>query len=226
MKIIAVIPAYHEQERIAAAVKDAAVFVDAVVVIDDGSKDATASHARAAGAHVLRHAINRGQGAALQTGTDYALRVLDADVIVHFDADGQMQGSDIPMMVEPIVNGTADVTLGSRVLGLAVGMPFHRSVVAKAARVVVFAFTGLMLSDAHNGFRALSRRSAQAIRLTGDRMTHATEILDLIAALELRHKELPVTIRYTAETLAKGQRSSGAIKLGLELMRDKLMRKL
>ena len=105
MRIVAIIPAYNEEARIMAAVADAASYVDAVVVVDDCSADKTGECALTAGAYVLRHVINRGQGAALQTATDFALQNLAADVIVHFDADGQMLGSEIAMMVAPVVSG-------------------------------------------------------------------------------------------------------------------------
>src|SRR3990167_5881546 len=102
MKVVALIPAYNEATRVAEAVHAVTKFVDSVVVVDDGSKDATASVAQEAGAHVLRHFINRGQGAALQTATEYALKILEADIVVHFDADGQLDAREIPLMIEPI----------------------------------------------------------------------------------------------------------------------------
>lgn len=224
MKIVAVIPAYNEEDRIEATIRDAAPFVEALVVVDDGSGDATLERARAAGAYVLRHPLNRGQGAALQTGMDFALRELGAEVIVNFDADGQMVGSEIPMMVDPIIKGEVDVTLGSRFLGMAVNIPLTRRLMLKAAIVFTFVTSGLWLTDTHNGFRAFSRRAASLIRIEQDRMAHASEIIDLIAEQKLPFRELPVTIRYNHETLRKGQKMSAFIRVASDFMKGKTLR--
>ena len=145
MKIVAVIPAYNEGGRIGETILDAARFVDAVVVVDDCSKDTTGVEARAHGAHLLTHLVNCGQGAALQTGMDYALKILRAEIVVHFDADGQMRGEEIPMMVKPIVDGQVDVTLGSRFLGKAENIPLARRWMLKAAVVFIFDFGSVAL---------------------------------------------------------------------------------
>lgn len=228
MKIVAVIPAYNEEERIEKAVLDAAQFVSQVVVVDDCSRDATGTKARQSGAHLLTHLINRGQGAALQTGTDFALQRLGADVIVHFDADGQMCGSDILPMITPIAVGSADVTLGSRYLGEVTNIPFSRRLMHQLIPQFTFLFSGLWLTDAHCGFRALSRTAAQSIRITLDRMAHASEIPDQIATKKLRYIEVPVTIRYTAETLAKskaqGQSTAAAFRVAYDFLKGKFLR--
>ncbi|PIZ52774.1 glycosyltransferase family 2 protein [Candidatus Uhrbacteria bacterium CG_4_10_14_0_2_um_filter_41_7] len=205
MKIVAVIPAYNEEQRIRNSAEDAGRFVDTVVVVDDCSKDKTGEVALTAGAHVLRHEINRGQGAALQTGTDYAVQNLEADIIVHFDADGQMQGADIPKMIEPILNSEVDIVLGSRFLGAESNMPLSRRLTLWLALLFTRLVSGIKISDTHNGFRALSKYSAQNIKISLDRMAHASEILDLIKLKNLKFVERPVMIKYTADTLAKGQ---------------------
>lgn len=224
MKIVAVIPAYNEASRIESSVKDAAAHVDAVVVVDDCSHDQTNEVAQSAGAYVLRHIINRGQGAALQTGTDFALQNLQADVIVHFDADGQMQGSDISLLVAPIANGEVDVTLGSRFLGKAENMPLTRRILLKAAIVFTMLTSGLWLSDTHNGFRALSVKAARSIRLYQDRFAHASEILDQIGDKKLSYREIPVTIHYTEASLAKGQKTSAMFRIATDVFKGKFIR--
>lgn len=221
MKIIAIIPAFNEESRIAAAVRDASSFVDSVVVVDDCSRDNTGNAARAAGAIVLRHAINRGQGAALQTATEYALNRLGAEIVVHFDADGQMQGRDIPAMVEPIKSGAADVVLGSRFLGKAVDMPASRRIVNRLAQWFTVAISGIRLTDTHCGFRALSRTAAQEMTITLDRMAHASQIQDLVVVKKLRYVERPVTIVYSAETLAKSPSSMRAFGIVKDILKDK-----
>lgn len=211
MRVVAVIPAYNEESRVAEAIADAALFVDEVVVVDDCSLDNTHLVASSAGVHVLRHIVNRGQGAALQTGTEYALSRLSADIIVHFDADGQMTGEDIETMIEPIKTGEADVVLGSRNLGQTINMPFSRRLMKRGALWFTFAVSGIRVTDTHTGFRAFSRHAAENIRITLDRMAHPSEILDLIKVKKLRFVERPVTIRYSEETLAKGMSNFDAI---------------
>ncbi len=221
MITVALIPAYNEETRIADAIHDARRFVDLVVVVDDCSKDQTAESARAAGAIVLRHVINRGQGAALQTATEYALTVLHADIVVHFDADGQMDGSEIPSLIDPIVREEADVVLGSRFLGKQTNMPATRFFANRLACLFTLVISGLKLTDTHNGFRALSRRAAGEMTITLDRMAHASQILDLIKVKRLRFVERPVTIRYSAETLAKSPSSLRAFGIVKDILKDK-----
>lgn len=224
MRIVAVIPAFNEGSRIVSAIADARQFVDHVVVVDDCSSDDTGAVAKSAGAIVLRHIINRGQGAALQTGTDYALWTLVADVIVHFDADGQMRGSEIPMMVAPIARGEADVVLGSRFLGKeALNMPFSRKVMIRLGTLFTILLSGIRVTDTHNGFRALSRKAAQEMRITLDRMAHASEILDLIQTKRLRYVECPVTISYSEETLRKGQSTVKAMMTAKDILKKKIV---
>ena len=224
MRIVAVIPAYNEGSRVAAAIADAKQYVDHVVVVDDCSGDDTGLVAKSAGAIVLRQIINRGQGAALQTGTDYALKTLVADVVVHFDADGQMMGSEIPMMVQPIAAGEADVVLGSRFLGKeALNMPFMRRLMIRLGTLFTIVLSGIRVTDTHNGFRALSRKAAGDMRISLDRMAHASEILDLVKTKRLKYVERPVTISYSAETLQKGQSTMKAILTAKDIIKKKIV---
>lgn len=224
MRIVAVVPAYNEGKRVVAAIADAKQFVDHVVVVDDCSSDDTGAVAKSAGAIVLRHIINRGQGAALQTGTDYAIKTLVADVVVHFDADGQMRGDEIPMMVAPIASGEADIVLGSRFLGKqALNMPFMRKVMIRLGTLFTILLSGIRVTDTHNGFRALSRKAATEMRITLDRMAHASEILDLVKTKRLRYVERPVTISYSAETLQKGQSTVKAMLTAKDIIKKKIV---
>jgi polyprenyl-phospho-N-acetylgalactosaminyl synthase len=127
-------------------------------------------------------------------------------------------------MLAPVVDGVADVALGSRFLGATVDMPTSRRLLLKAALVFTWAVSRIRVTDTHNGFRAFSRRAAQTIRITQDRMAHASEILDEIVRHELRYVEVPVTIRYTAATLAKGQSSWNAARIAWQFLIGKVMR--
>jgi polyprenyl-phospho-N-acetylgalactosaminyl synthase len=218
-----VIPAYNEGPVISRVVSEVKRAGYAVVVVDDGSSDATAEEARAAGAGVITHPFNLGQGAALQTGIDYAVAER-AEVIVTFDADGQHRVSDIARLAEALVEERADFALGSRFLGQAPNLPPLRRLLLHAATAFTRLTTGLQVTDTHNGLRAMTRRAAAAIRLRQNRMAHASELLSQIAASGLRYVERPVTIEYTAYSLAKGQSLGDAVLILLDLFARRLYR--
>ncbi|MDO8489989.1 MAG: glycosyltransferase family 2 protein [bacterium] len=206
-----VIAGYNEAAVIRSVVEDVRRIVPQVVLVDDCSRDATREEALKGGAVVVRHPINRGQGAALQTGMTYALRQ-GADVIIHFDADGQHQSADIPKFLDAIHEGF-DVVTGSRFLDAESNVPFSRKLVLKCGILFTWFFSGLKLTDTHNGFRALSRKAAEQIRIRENRMAHASEILHEIVRLRLTYKEVPTTIRYTDYSKSRGQSSWNAVSI-------------
>jgi len=218
-----IVAAYNEAAAIAGVVADLKRSRYQVVVIDDGSTDGTAQIASAAGATVIKHPLNLGQGAALQTGIDYALSQA-AEVVVTFDADGQHRASDISCLLEALDRERAEFALGSRFLGHSPNLPPLRRLVLRAATLFTHLTTGLVLTDTHNGLRAMTRRGAQAIRLRQNRMAHASEILGQIAASGLRYVEVPVTIEYTAYSLAKGQRMGDSVMILFDLFARRLYR--
>jgi len=215
--VIAVIAAYNEERAIEAVVRDLRPHVGEIIVVDDGSADGTADAARRAGAIVLRHAVNRGQGAALQTGIAAAL-ARDAAIVVTFDADGQHVAADVPRLVAPVAGGAADVALGSRFLEGTSKVPALRRLLLKGAVIFTRLTTGLRLTDAHNGLRALSRKAAATIRIRQDRMAHASEIVSEIRRHGLRFVEVPITVLYTDYSRAKGQSAFGAFRVLLDLL--------
>ncbi|MCC7522752.1 glycosyltransferase family 2 protein [Candidatus Uhrbacteria bacterium] len=220
MKAIAVMPAMNEAGRIGPAITGAFKHVQNVIVVDDGSKDVTVEEAKKAGAIVLRHSLNRGQGAALKTGTQAAL-MLGADVIVHIDADGQHDPDMIPHMLAPITEGKSDVVFGSRFLGVSSeGMPFARRLLLGAAMVFNRLILGISkhITDPQSGLRAMTADAARKIDFKQDRMAHCSEILRLVSRSDLRWMEVPVRIRYTADTLAKGQKPADAFKILWQLL--------
>lgn len=194
-----------------------------VVVVDDGSTDATGQIAATMATAVISHAINLGQGAALKTGIDYALS-RGANRLVTFDTDGQHRASDIPRLLQALDGECADFALGSRYLGPAHGTPVMRRIMLWAATLFTTASTGLRVTDTHNGLRAFTRRGATALRLRQDRMAHASEILADIARSGLRYVEVPVTIDYTTYSLAKGQRTGDFLMILLDLFAQRLHR--
>lgn len=222
MKVIAVIPAYNEQQMIKDVIASIRPHVDEVVVVDDGSLDNTYHEALSAGAKVARHLINRGQGAALQTGMSIAL-LRDADIIVHFDSDGQHPSHQIKEIVEPLLNDEADIVVGSRFLDTTSNVPFLRKIILKLGALFTRIMSGLKITDSHNGFRALNRKSAEKIVLRQDRMAHASELLQLVARHNLRFREIPVTITYSEYSKAKGQSSMNAFKIIIDLIKGSML---
>jgi polyprenyl-phospho-N-acetylgalactosaminyl synthase len=204
--VFIVMPAYNEGRALAATLNGLMGRRVQVVVIDDGSRDDTAAVAAEFPVHVVRHAINLGQGAALQTGMTYALKC-GAKFIVHFDADGQHDAAEIDAMVERLKRDDCDVVLGSRFLRRedSQRVPVTRRIVLRTAVYINWLLTGVKLSDAHNGFRALSRTAAERIALEEDGFAHASEIITQIRRLNLRYVEHPTAIRYTDYSRAKGQ---------------------
>ena len=219
----AVIAAYNEAPRIASVLDELLTVVDNVVVVDDGSADRTRDAVLTRPVWALKHPVNLGQGAALQTGIAFALD-RGASHIVTFDADGQHTPEDLSRMLREMTAQGADYALGSRFLGKAENIPLSRKVLLRLAILFTSVLSGVSLSDAHNGLRVMSRRGAERIHLTFNRMEHASEIVEQIAHSGLKYIEVPVTIRYTEASLAKGQRTSAALGLGLRLLLEKLAR--
>jgi glycosyltransferase involved in cell wall biosynthesis len=206
-----VIAAYNEGKVIRGVVAEVVAAGWNVVVVDDGSRDDTAEAADVPGAFVLRHVINLGQGAALQTGIDFACR-RGARYIVTYDADGQHNCADIPALIAALEN--ADVALGSRFLGKAIeGASAKRLALLKAATLVSNSLSGMKLTDAHCGFRAFRVAYADKLRITQDRMAHASELLRKIKTSGARVVEVPTTVRYTAHSMAKGQGGMQAVRI-------------
>lgn len=218
-----VIPAYNEARAIGSVIGELVSHWRHVVVVDDGSGDATAEVAREAGATVLRHVVNRGQGAALQTGIAYALE-RGAEYVVTFDSDGQHRVDDIPRMLEPIVSGRVEATLGSRFLGTTERMPLVRRIVLRGAVLFTRVASGANVTDTHNGLRAFSRRAAERLDIQLDRMAHASEIIDQIARAAISFEEVPVHVRYTDYSRAKGQSSTGAVRVLFDYLLGRWMR--
>jgi glycosyltransferase involved in cell wall biosynthesis len=216
-----VVAAYNEESVIARTVRELVEFFPNAIVVDDGSSDRTAARAGQAGAVVVRHPINLGQGAALQTGITYALQ-RRARYIATFDADGQHQAHDLIRMFDVLRSRNADIALGSRFLGDAEGLPMRRRLLLKAAVLFTNLATGTKLSDAHNGLRLMTAEAARKFRVTQNGMAHASEFIEQIHRLRLNYVEVPAHIRYTAYSLAKGQSNSGAVRILSDLVFSKL----
>ncbi|HWB85231.1 MAG TPA: glycosyltransferase family 2 protein [Bryobacteraceae bacterium] len=211
-----IIPAYRESSVIRSVVTQLRDICPHIVVVDDGSLDETGKEARTGGATVLTHLVNLGQGAALQTGIDFALWA-GAEYIFTFDADGQHDPESLAVLAEAMRSTRASVVLGSRWLGSVEAMPLLRRIMLRLAVIFTRTHSGLGVSDTHNGLRLFTRQAAMCLRITQPRMAHASEILARIHACKLHFVEAPVTVRYTEYSLGKGQKASGMFRILLDI---------
>lgn len=219
-----VVRCFNEAAVVGKVVRELRQTFQHVVGIDDGSTDGSAEEMRQAGAWVVRHAVNLGPGAALQTGIDFALRDERCEFIVCFDADGQHRLSDAESMLARIRQEPLDVLVGSRFLGGSTSMPRLRSAVLQAGRIYERLTSGVRLTDGHNGLRVFRRSFAASLDLRMPGMAYASELLDHIARSGCRYAEHPVTIDYTAYSLAKGQPSLNSVNIALDIWVTKLLR--
>lgn len=227
MKVFIIIPAYNEEAGLGRVLADlTALYKETkIVVVVDGANDHTLEVAKSfSNVVVLEHFLNRGQGAALETGNEYA-RNAHADFVVHFDADGQQDPKDIEKLLLPLKNDEGDIVLGSRFQGNH-NTPFVRRIFLRLGILFHWFFSGIFLTDAHNGLRAMNKKALFCLRLEQDRMAHATEILSEIARHDLRYKEVPVTIRYTkaSQDRPHAQKTlSGSVRIIKDLVKKRVI---
>jgi glycosyltransferase involved in cell wall biosynthesis len=193
-----------------------------IVLVDDGSTDGIMDYLKDLPVFYLRHDINLGQGAAIQTGITFAL-LQNAEACITFDGDGQHQAADIDNLVKPLLLNEADVVLGSRFLPSAfTNISFFKKVAIQIAKSINFLFTGQWLSDAHNGLRAFNRKAAAVLDLKENGMAHASEILFKIHEHNLRIKEVPVNILYTKYSRKKGQSVLSSVKIFFDILLNRI----
>lgn len=196
---------------------------DYVVCVDDGSTDDTAVTARRAGAYVVRHPVNLGQGAAIQTGVEFARRQPGARLFATFDADGQHRVADLRRMIDHLDTADLDIVIGTRFAApkAAATVPPLKRAVLRTAVWINPRIRRLGLSDAHNGLRVFNRRVADCLDLTMNGMSHAGEFIALIAENRWRVGEEPVEVLYTDYSKSKGQ----PLLNGVNILFDGLLRK-
>jgi polyprenyl-phospho-N-acetylgalactosaminyl synthase len=220
--IFIIVPSFNEQAILSKTISPLVHAGYKIVLVDDGSLIPQSHFLQQLPVACLRHEINLGQGAALQTGTEYALEQ-GAEFIVHFDADGQHLTTDIPKLLAPLLNNECDVVFGSRFLNSTkTVIPTSKKILIHIARYVHSFFTGLLLTDAHNGLRAMTRKAACLLSIKENRMSHASELLFLISKHKLRLKETAVTVIYTKYSLDKGQSAWNGLRIGFDLFLHKL----
>jgi len=219
---VLLVPAFNEGAVIGQYLSSARQRFRWIVCVDDGSTDDTAQQAQDAGAIVLRHPVNLGQGAAIQTAIEYAQR-LPVQWFCTFDADGQHRLEDVETMRHLAMTTDVDIILGSRFLGDATGMPLLRRWFLKAAVWFANLTSGVKLTDAHNGLRLFNRHVAQTIDLQEPGFNHASEFVEKIKANHYTYTEAPVTIDYSNYSKAKGQSMLNAVNIATDTLTAKVM---
>lgn len=223
-KIYFVIPVYNE-EKVVSSVIDKLVFhgYKKLILVDDCSKDNSLNVLNKnvpVEGKVISHKVNKGQGASLRTGIKYALSCKDCKYIVTFDSDGQHRISDLPNFIEVLEDGKCDIALGSRFI-----LKSSRKLVPKRKRIllrggifITWLFSGIWLSDTHNGYRVFNRKSASLIKIKMNRFEHASEIIDEVAKKKIKYKEVPVHIDYSEYSKQKGQSIFNSFKIVWKLL--------
>jgi len=213
-----VVPLYNEAEVIGDVIAGLRERFSHVLCVDDGSTDNSVALAQASGARVIRHPMNLGQGAALQTGFDYVSAQPGATHVITFDADGQHLVRDAVEMLELAQRKRISIIFGSRFLDKRTKPGKRKRIVLKVAVLMTRAITGLRLTDAHNGLRVLSMEAIGKIRLEQNGMSHATEIVHQLAKAKLSWQEYPVEVLYTAYSKQKGQSLLNSINILIDLL--------
>jgi polyprenyl-phospho-N-acetylgalactosaminyl synthase len=217
-----IIPAFNEATVIRETVEPLTQQGYRVIVVDDASHDNIQARLQGLPVIYARHEINLGQGAAIQTGIDIA-REKKANLFVTFDADGQHDPADLKGMIDKLQSGGLDIVFGSRFLpGAATNMSGTRRLTLKIGRLVNYVFSGILLSDAHNGLRVFNGKAASAIDLKENRMAHASEFLLQVKKYGLQFGEYPSHIRYTPYSRKKGQSLLNSIKIFFEMILNKI----
>lgn len=221
-EVALIIPVYNEGEVIKSVIDKVLKEYKYVVCINDGSRDNSREEILKTKAYLVDHPINMGQGAALQTGIEFA-RNLPVDYFVTYDADGQHRLEDVKEMIKTIKREKTDFVLGSRFLGKeAVNMPKMKRIILKMAIKFSNATSGVKLTDTHNGLRVFNRKVADSIQITLPDMAHASEILEIIHRNNYTYTEIPVVIEYTDYSRSKGQSIINAVNIAF----DTLLRKV
>jgi glycosyltransferase involved in cell wall biosynthesis len=223
--VTVVMPVYNEASVVRGTLTNLMSRFPNVVAVDDGSTDMSVSQILGTGARLVRHPINLGQGAAIQTGINAALADPDTAFIGIFDADGQHGLGDLERMVEILRTSDRDVALGSRFTGSVEGIAPSRKAMLKVAARYMRLTTGLKISDPHNGLRVFRRSAAELLNITAPDFSHANQILDRIRSHGMNYVEVPVNIVYSDYSKAKGQSTINFVNITFDSLVDRLARR-
>ena len=236
--IIAVIPALNEARRVGNVVAAAKKYVDTVIVVDDGSTDGTGEAARQAGAEVVRHGENGGAGAATMTGIEAARR-MGATAVVTLDADEQHDPADIPRLLKPIADDTADIVFGNRFGRMDASpedrargklgkqrnrIPLIRRIFNGIGNLVTLLATRKWVQDSQSGYKVFGPRALAQVDLRMRGFEFCTEIVREAAQHQWRITAVPTKVIYSEYTLAKGQSFGNGVKTAFKILLRSFLR--
>lgn len=224
-EVAVIVPVFNEAQVIEKILNNLLKVFQNVICIDDGSQDNSIEEINKTKATLIKHPINLGQGAALQTGIEFALINPNIDYFVTYDADGQHSIDDVLIMLKTIQRSNVDIVLGSRFLGRAENISWLKKYVLKLAVIFSNKTTGIKLTDAHNGLRVFNRKVASQLDITMPDFSHASEIIDRIANKKFSFEEVPITIAYTDYSRKKGQSMLNAINISFDILLNKVTKK-
>lgn len=213
-----IVPVYNEGPVVEGLIRDALQTFPNIVCVDDGSRDESALSVLRTSAHLVQHPVNLGQGAALQTGIEYARTQPGSRYFVTFDADGQHQILDVQRMLARLRDEAVDLVVGTRFYGSTNHIPMTKRILLRMVVMLSPGLRTLNLTDAHNGLRAFNRTVAEEIDITHNGMGHASEIISMVRRFSWRITEEPVTILYTEYSKAKGQSLINGVNILFESM--------
>ena len=222
--IFVIVPGYNEALVIRQTIETLLEKNYSVVVVDDASTDNTRKVLLGLPVYYMRHLSNLGQGASIRTGMELALKK-NAEYLVTFDADGQHDVNDIEKMITLLQQGKADIIFGSRFLqGAATNVHTSRKIVLKTARLINYLASGILLTDANNGLRAMTREAALKMQITETRSSHNAQVQNLVKKHQLKYTECPVNISYSEYSKKKGLRNINSIRILYDLILYKIFR--
>jgi glycosyltransferase involved in cell wall biosynthesis len=211
--VCVIVPIFNEEQVVRSIVQSLVAEKFTTVIVDDGSSDNSLQSISDLSVKILKHSTNFGQGAALQTGFEFAKKNPNLEIFVTFDADGQHQTKDIKNIIAPIKESKVDIVFGTRFQDDKTQMPLSKRIILKLAIKYTNLSTGVPLTDAHNGFRAMNRTALNEMKLNLNGMAHASEIVTVAHKANLRVAEIPVEILYTKYSKAKGQSILNSINI-------------
>jgi glycosyltransferase involved in cell wall biosynthesis len=222
MKLAILIPAYNEETTLAQVIKTLPKQIPGIskietIVVNDGSADRTKEIAERMGATVISHWFNRGLGGALGTGFEY-IRKHDFDLLITFDADGQHNPDDIAPVIQPIIKGQADVSIGSRFIGNRGFMPWYRRIGIFGLNIITYLLFWTWTTDSQSGLRAFGRKAIDRIEIQTNKMEVSSEFFYEIQAKNLKLTEIPIQSIYTEYSMSKGQKNINAFNILLKLI--------
>jgi glycosyltransferase involved in cell wall biosynthesis len=224
-EVAIIIPVFNEAEVIKGVVNKVLKHFEYVVCVDDGSLDDSVAAISQTKARLVKHPVNLGQGASLQTGIEFALLNKNIQYFVTYDADGQHDINDVLLMLATIKKTRVDIILGSRFLGKAENITWLKKRVLKLAVIFSNRTSGIQLTDAHNGLRVFNRKVASQLNITMPDFSHASEIIERIAHKKFTYQEVPITVTYTDYSRKKGQSILNAVNISFDIFLNKFTKK-